>query len=717
MGKLDGKVAVVTGGSSGIGRATAIALAAEGAAVAIGGRKADALAEVAGVITSQGGRAITQTMDVRDEKQVAALVDAAVNDFGPLDIMVNNAGVSHPGNISDGQVEHWREMLETNVLALLIGCREAVRAMKSTGSGSIVNISSVAARATGDSGQVYSATKHAVNAISDGLRQEVHDGGHSRHRRHAGRHADQLRPDDAAGGADQCRPRPRHRPGGGGRSPRRVPAGGGRRADPARAAGRLPRGAGHRQRGALRGHATAVRAGGRGAGAPQHRAQPGRLAARRSRLDVRGSTFEVRRSRLEVRDSKRRRLMRQVLILTGVTLAILLAACADEVRAPAPPATLEPTAMATPEGSISLAGFDIQLAPDTITKVTVGDIPPIFENHPDVIAAELTQTSEGQVSSPSSICVGTMPIRNVTSRLLGSWLSYALVDAEGSCVATRQGDPRREPNAPTLLALETATVSWAGSVTIVGPTDSFREDGITYFPAELVTVRGLDGIYLREEGEPETAGLPLHQLLWIEDGVYWRLIGIDESRSGASGRYNLERLLRVADTLREPAELEVRRTGIAELDAVLDVLFSGDADAVRDLVSFTAVACEAEPVGLGAPPQCRPDEPDGTAVDVYPHAYCEGVYIRPEDMDGKYLSLASPDGTLYAVYRAPETYWPPARYVVIYTDASAEIVPGDALAVSIADGRIIGSYSGCAGTPEEFIASYRLEDPVLPPLP
>ena len=177
MAKLDSKVAVVTGGSSGIGRATAIALAAEGAAVAIGGRKADALEEVAGVITSQGGRALTQTMDVRDEQQVAALVDAAVNEFGPLDIMVNNAGVNHPGNISDGQVEDLREMLETNVLALLIGCREAVRAMKSTGSGSIVNISSVSARATGDSGQVYSATKHAVNAISDGLRQEVHDAG------------------------------------------------------------------------------------------------------------------------------------------------------------------------------------------------------------------------------------------------------------------------------------------------------------------------------------------------------------------------------------------------------------------------------------------------------------------------------------------------------------------------------------------------------------
>ena len=179
MGKLDGKVAVVTGGSSGIGRATALALAAEGAAVAIGGRKSSALEEVAGAIASEGGRALSQAMDVRDEAQVVALVDAAVRAFGRLDVMVNNAGVVYPGNIQDGNAEQWREMLEANVLGLLIGCREAVRAMKGNppdgGRGHIVNISSVAARDTGPTGQVYSATKHAVNAISDGLRQEVHD--------------------------------------------------------------------------------------------------------------------------------------------------------------------------------------------------------------------------------------------------------------------------------------------------------------------------------------------------------------------------------------------------------------------------------------------------------------------------------------------------------------------------------------------------------------
>ena len=177
MGTLDGKVAVITGGSSGIGRATALALAGEGAAVAVGGRNASALEEVQGAITSRRGKALSQVMDVRDERQVAALVDAAVQQFGRLDIMVNNAGLAYTSNIAEGNVDQWREMLEVNVLGLLIGCREAIRAMKANEAprGDIVNISSVAGRATGPSGQVYSATKHAVNAITDGLRQEVHD--------------------------------------------------------------------------------------------------------------------------------------------------------------------------------------------------------------------------------------------------------------------------------------------------------------------------------------------------------------------------------------------------------------------------------------------------------------------------------------------------------------------------------------------------------------
>jgi len=173
MGTLDGKVAVVTGASSGIGRSTALALAAEGCAVALCGRKQDALDGVVQAIASGGGKALGRVIDVRKDRDVAGLIDEAVRQYGRLDVFVNNAGLSYPGNISDGNTEEWREMLETNILALLIGCREAVRAMKASGGGHIVNVSSVAATTTGPTGQVYSATKHAVNAISDGLRQEV----------------------------------------------------------------------------------------------------------------------------------------------------------------------------------------------------------------------------------------------------------------------------------------------------------------------------------------------------------------------------------------------------------------------------------------------------------------------------------------------------------------------------------------------------------------
>ncbi len=177
MGKLDGKVAVITGGSSGIGRATALALASEGAAVAISGRNASALEEVAGKIKGSGARVLAKQVDVRKERDIIDLIDSAAKEFGRVDIMVNNAGVSYPAPITEGNAEEWREMLETNILALLIGCREAVRAMKANvpPGGDIVNISSNATRHDiGKSNNVYAATKHAVNAIGDGLRAEVH---------------------------------------------------------------------------------------------------------------------------------------------------------------------------------------------------------------------------------------------------------------------------------------------------------------------------------------------------------------------------------------------------------------------------------------------------------------------------------------------------------------------------------------------------------------
>src|SRR5918999_3636658 len=172
--ELSGRTAVVTGASSGIGRAIAERLGGAGATVVLAGRTEAAMKEAADRITAGGGSASVVTGDVRDPATVQGLVDRAVEGTGRLDIMVNNAGLSHPEPILEADVDGWRAMLETNLLALLVGCQAAVRAMRACGAqGHIVNISSVAAHRP-DSG-VYGATKHAVNTISNTLRQELMD--------------------------------------------------------------------------------------------------------------------------------------------------------------------------------------------------------------------------------------------------------------------------------------------------------------------------------------------------------------------------------------------------------------------------------------------------------------------------------------------------------------------------------------------------------------
>jgi len=168
----EGKTAIVTGASSGIGRAIAETLGREGAHVFLAGRTRAAMDESKKKIEEAGGRASVVIADLRDVSQVRGLVDTAVADTGRLDIMVNNAGLSHPAPILDGDPEEWRSMLETNILALLVGCQSAVKAMRACGAeGHVVNISSIAAQRR-DSG-VYGSTKHAVNAISATLRGEL----------------------------------------------------------------------------------------------------------------------------------------------------------------------------------------------------------------------------------------------------------------------------------------------------------------------------------------------------------------------------------------------------------------------------------------------------------------------------------------------------------------------------------------------------------------
>lgn len=169
---LKGQTAVVTGASSGIGRAIAERLGASGAHVVLSGRTESAMKVSADKIVAAGGRATIDVGDVRDPETVQRLVDNALAVDGRLDIFVNNAGYSVLGSVLDGDVDSWRAMLETNVLALLVGCQAAVKAMRATGNpGHIINTSSVAALSP-DSG-VYGATKHAVNVITNTLRAEL----------------------------------------------------------------------------------------------------------------------------------------------------------------------------------------------------------------------------------------------------------------------------------------------------------------------------------------------------------------------------------------------------------------------------------------------------------------------------------------------------------------------------------------------------------------
>ena len=174
MAKLDGKVAVVTGASSGIGEATVRSLAAEGAAVVAGARRKERLDGIVEEVTQGGGKAIAVECDVTNEDQAHDLVQKAVEEFGKIDILVNNAGVMLLSTVGKGLSDQWRQMFEVNVMGLLYATDAAIGVMKEQGSGHLVNISSVAGRkVTRDSSGVYAGTKHAVGAISEGLRQEL----------------------------------------------------------------------------------------------------------------------------------------------------------------------------------------------------------------------------------------------------------------------------------------------------------------------------------------------------------------------------------------------------------------------------------------------------------------------------------------------------------------------------------------------------------------
>ena len=172
MGKLDGKVAIVTGASSGIGEATAMALAEEGAKVVGTARRADRLADLGRRI---GDNFLAVAADVRKEADCERIVKETVGKWGRVDILVNNAGVMLLGPVPGADTEDWRRMIDTNLNGLIYCTHKALPVMLEQKSGHIVNISSVAGRTAGPLSGVYNLTKWGVNGFSESLRQQVYD--------------------------------------------------------------------------------------------------------------------------------------------------------------------------------------------------------------------------------------------------------------------------------------------------------------------------------------------------------------------------------------------------------------------------------------------------------------------------------------------------------------------------------------------------------------
>lgn len=175
MSNIEGKVVVITGGSSGLGEATARLLAGNGAKVFLGARREDNLKEIVEGIRADGGEAGYRRVDVTRREDVEELVDSAVSEFGRVDVIVNNAGLMPLSPLAALKVEEWEKMVDVNVKGVLYGIAAVLPRMQAQGDGHIINLSSVAGQVVFPSSAVYSGTKFAVKAISEGLRQEVGD--------------------------------------------------------------------------------------------------------------------------------------------------------------------------------------------------------------------------------------------------------------------------------------------------------------------------------------------------------------------------------------------------------------------------------------------------------------------------------------------------------------------------------------------------------------
>ena len=170
---IDGKVVVITGASSGLGEATARLLSAQGATVVLGARRVERLQSLANELTAHGGKALAIATDVTHRDQVKALADSAVEKYGRIDVMINNAGLMPQAPLERLKIDEWDRTIDVNIKGVLYGIAAALPHMKQQKSGHIINVSSVAGHMVRAGGAVYAATKHAVRALSEGLRQEV----------------------------------------------------------------------------------------------------------------------------------------------------------------------------------------------------------------------------------------------------------------------------------------------------------------------------------------------------------------------------------------------------------------------------------------------------------------------------------------------------------------------------------------------------------------
>lgn len=172
--QLEGRLALVTGASAGIGEATARALAAEGARLVLAARRAERLRALAEELAAQGSEVRTLELDVRDGEQVSRSLGELPEAWSEIEILVNNAGLSRDLlPLAEGSVEAWREMIETNVLGLLHVTRAVLPGMVARGRGHVVNLGSVAGREAYPGGNVYCASKAAVRSLNRGMRLDL----------------------------------------------------------------------------------------------------------------------------------------------------------------------------------------------------------------------------------------------------------------------------------------------------------------------------------------------------------------------------------------------------------------------------------------------------------------------------------------------------------------------------------------------------------------